>query len=107
MDLVEIVAERAGMSQERAKLYIELAKQRALLHTNRTVYITAMDSCVADLACAIYFREGMVGESSHSEGGITSTFQSSTYEDIFSTINNLRLIRAGGIVHEKKPEGNQ
>ena len=107
MDLVEIVAERAGMSQERAKFYIELAKQRALLHTNRTVYITAMDFCVADLACAMYFREGMVGESSHSEGGITSTFQSSTYEDILSTINNLRLIRAGGIVHEKKPERNQ
>lgn len=107
MDLVGIVAERTGMSQSRAKIYVEMAKQRALAHTNRTVYITAMDFCVADLACAMYFREGMVGESSHSEGGITSTFQSSTYEDILSTLNNLRLIRAGGIVHEKKPDGNQ
>ena len=65
MDLVEIVAERTGMSQERAKIYVEMAKQRALAHTNRTVYITAMDFCVADLACAMYFREGMVGEASH------------------------------------------
>ena len=56
MDLVEIVAERTGMSQERAKIYVEMAKQRALAHTNRTVYITAMDFCVADLACAMYFR---------------------------------------------------
>ena len=105
MDLVEIVAERTGTSQGRAKIYVEMAKQRALAHTNRTVYITAMDFCVADLACAMYFRECMVGESSHSEGGITSTFQS--YEDILSTLNKLRLIRAGGIVHEKKPEENQ
>ncbi len=51
-------------------------KQRALAQTLYG-YITAMDFCVADLACAMYFREGMVGESSHSEGGITSTFQSS------------------------------
>lgn len=107
MDLVEIVAKRTGMSEDRAKFYVDMAKQRALAHTNRTVYITAMDFCVADLACAMCFREGMVGESSHSEGGITSTFQSSTFEDILSTLNNLRLIRAGGIVHEKKPEDNQ
>ena len=53
MDLVEIVAERTGMSQGRAKIYVEMAKQRALAHTNRTVYITAMDFCVADLACAM------------------------------------------------------
>ena len=46
MDLVEIVAERTGTSQGRAKLYVEMAKQRALAHTNRTVYITAMDFCV-------------------------------------------------------------
>lgn len=51
MDLVEIVAERTGASQGRAKIYVEMAKQRALAHTNRTVYITAMDFCVADLAC--------------------------------------------------------
>lgn len=55
MDLVEIVAERTGTSQGRAKIYVEMAKQRALAHTNRTVYITAMDFCVADLACAMYF----------------------------------------------------
>ena len=93
MDLVEIVAERTGTSQGRAKIYVEMAKQRALAHTNRTVYITAMDFCVADLACAMYFREGMAGESSHSEGGITSTFQSSTYD---SCRRNRSRKEAGG-----------
>ena len=33
MDLVEIVAERTGTSRERAKIYVEMAKQRALAHT--------------------------------------------------------------------------
>ena len=38
MDLVGIVAERTGMSQGRAKIYVEMAKQRALAYKPHCIH---------------------------------------------------------------------
>lgn len=106
MDLKQIVIARTQMREELADMYIDLAKNKALAYTNRKRYIESMDGCVIDLACAMYSREGSLGETSHKEGGISQTWASSTYDDILSVLNNIRLIKAGGVRHEIEVEEN-
>ena len=55
-----------------------------------------------ELAQAMYERRGVSGESSHSEGGISSTFID--YDKMLKPLSSKRLAIVGGVTHEKKQD---
>lgn len=83
-------------------LYLELAKNKILNYTNRTVMLEQFEMKQLELACIMLQRRNMEGEDSHSEGGISSTF--TEYEKILAPLSKYRLAKVGGVAHEKKQD---
>ncbi|OUC52572.1 hypothetical protein B7939_01220 [Eggerthia catenaformis] len=101
MDLKEFVALRTGLEEEKANMYVELATQKVLEYTHRTKVLDVFKATIVDLACAMYEREGTHGEKSHSEGGISITWESANHSEILRALDSWRLAKAGGKIHEK------
>ena len=102
MELKKFVALRAGIEEEKANMYVDLATQKVLEYTHRTKVLDVFNATIVDLACAMCGREGAYGEKSHSEGGISITWESSNHSEILKDLDSWRLAKAGGNVHEKE-----
>lgn len=92
-----------GRSIEDAEMYLLLAERFLLSETRRTILNDALESAQLELAVIISNREGMEGEVSRSEGGISITMAELPVT-IQRTISQQRLARVGGHAFEKKSE---
>lgn len=86
--------------EELLSLLLETAEETILEMTNRTKFPKRLDKTKVKLAVIAYNRSGTEGETSRSEGGITSAF-TDLPADILSVINKNRLAKVGGKVYEK------
>lgn len=75
------------------------AADQACAWTNRTAVVDGMLRSIGDLAIVAYNRRGTEGESSRSEGGESYNFEVLPKE-IYDTLAQFRLARAGGRAHE-------
>ena len=85
------------------ELLLQMAEEKVLALTNRTRMINALKPAVREWAIIAYNRLGMQGESSRSEGGITSAFVEIPKE-IQDAIRQYRLGRVSGHAYEKEPD---
>lgn len=101
---VEMIKKMTGESDEELlSLLLSMAEEKILALTNRTRMIYPLRPAVRDWAVVAYNRLGTEGETSRSEGGISSAF-ADIPEDISQAIKNYRLGRVRGHAHEKKPD---
>lgn len=99
-DLI-ILKELTGESNENLlSTLLLMAEERLLALTNRTKMIPKLTAAKRDWTVIAYNRLGMEGESSRSQGGISSAFVEIP-EEIKETIRATRIARVGGRVHEK------
>ena len=68
------------------------AEDAILAHTKRVTLPTVLDSFVERIALIWYNREGIEGETSHSEGGISRSIEALP-SDILNTINEYRVAK--------------
>lgn len=102
MTELEKLRKQTGESDEELlSLLLEDAENFVLSNTNRTTLTPALRKTVRDLAVIAYNRQGTEGESGRSEGGESYSFEDIP-DHIHCTINQYRLFRAGGVVHEAK-----
>lgn len=81
-------------------LLLEQAENRILAYTNRS-YLTAMlEQVKIDWAVIAYNRLGTEGETSRSEGGISSSFEEIP-DSIRKAMNNNRLAKVAGYAFEE------
>lgn len=92
--------------EELLSLLLLTAEERLLDLTNRTKMIPKLMAAKRDWAVIAYNRLGMEGESSRSQGGISSAFIEIP-EEIKETIRTTRIARVGGKVHEKTEDQDQ
>ena len=86
--------------EELLTLLLQMSEEKTLALANRTRMIYPLRPAVRDWAVVAYNRLGTEGETSRSEGGISSAFP----EDISQAIKNYRLGRVRGHAYEKKPD---
>lgn len=101
MSDVEIMKKMCG--DKDADLYpilLQVAEEKLLALTNRTKMVPGLNAARRDWAIIAYNRLGMEGESSRSQGGISSAFIE-VPEEIRSTIKLFRIGRVSGYAHEK------
>ncbi len=79
---------------------LQCAEEKLLALTNRTKLPSAMNEAKRQWAIVAYNRMGMEGESSRSQGGISSSFVE-VPEEIKETIKLFRIARVSGYAHEK------
>ena len=81
-------------------LLLEQAENRILAYTNRS-YLTAMlEQVKIDWAVIAYNRLGTEGETSRSEGGISSSFDEIP-DSMRKAMNNNRRVKVAGSAFEK------
>ncbi len=85
---------------ELLSLLLETAEDIILELTNRKTLPKKLEGIKVKLAVIAYNRMGTEGETSRSEGGISSAF-SDLPEDILRAIKSSRLARVGGKAYEK------
>lgn len=85
---------------ELLSLLLELAEEHILAETNRSVMIPQLKQAQLDLAVIAYNRMGTEGETSRSEGGISTSFADMP-DKIKSVLERYRLVRCGGHAYEK------
>lgn len=101
---IEMLKKITGESDEELlSLLLSQAEEKILALTNRTKMIYPLKPAVREWAIIAYNRLGMQGESSRSEGGISSAFIEIPKE-IQDAINSYRLGRVRGHAYEKKPD---
>lgn len=101
---VEMLGKITGESDaELLSLLLTLAEEKVLSLANRTKMIYPLKPAVRDWAVVAYNRLGMQGETSRSEGGISSAF-AEIPKDIDQMIKRYRLGRVCGHAYEKKPD---
>lgn len=84
-----------------ARVLLDQAEQTLLNETRRTKMIPALFSSQIDLAIVMFNRLGTEGESSRSEGGISTSFVEMPVT-VQRAIENNRLARCGGYAFEAK-----
>lgn len=82
-----------------AAILLTEAEQMILSETNRNVMIKQLENARMSLAITMYNRLGTEGESSRSEGGISSTFEEMP-RAVKNAISHYRLARVGGHAFE-------
>lgn len=101
---VEMLKKITGESDEELlSLLLTMAEEKVLSLANRTKMIYPLKPAVRDWAIVAYNRLGMQGETSRSEGGISSAF-AEIPKDIDEAIKRYRLGRVSGHAYEKKPD---
>lgn len=99
---VEMLKKLTGESDEELlSLLLSMAEEKILALTNRSKIIYPLKPAVRDWALIAYNRRGMEGETSRSEGGISSAF-AEIPKDIDEAIKKYRLGRVCGHAYEKK-----
>lgn len=84
---------------------LQTAEEELLALTNRTELIDRLKPAKRKWALIAYNRMGTEGETSRSEGGISSAF-SDIPADIKSVVDSCRIARVGGHAHEKSTDEN-
>ena len=103
MNLILNLKLMSGESDEKLlSLYLNLAEGKILEYTHRTVMLEKFEMKQLELANIMLQRRDMEGESSHSEGGISSSFID--YDQILAPLSKYRLAKVGGVIHEKKQD---
>lgn len=92
--------------EELLSMLLQRAEEKLLALTNRTRMTNTLESAKFDWALIAYNRLGMEGESSRSQGGISSAFVEIP-EEIRDAIRGARIARVGGKVHEKTEDQDQ
>lgn len=98
--LEELKKHTKESDDELLSLLLETSEEIILELTNRSKFPDKLTKTKVKLAVIAYNRMGTEGETSRSEGGITSAF-ADLPEDILSVIKMNRLARVGGKVYEK------
>ncbi|MEG0451278.1 MAG: phage head-tail connector protein [Lysinibacillus sp.] len=75
------------------QLFLDDARDDILTWTNRKDIPIALESVQRQIATIRYNMQGVEGQSSHSEGGISRSFESLP-QSIQNTINQSRLLKA-------------
>ena len=81
-----------GVKTELLEALYEDAEGMILAYTGRQSVPAALETAVVQLAIVLYNREGIEGETSHSEGGVSRTMESLP-ENIRRQIGPYRLAR--------------
>lgn len=89
--------------EELLSLLFTMAEEKVLSLTNRSKMIYPLQPVVREWTVVAYNRLGMQGETSRSEGGISSAF-AEIPQDISEAIKRYRLGRVCGYAYEKKPD---
>lgn len=101
---LEMLKKITGESDEELlSLLLTMAEEKVLSLAWRTKMIYPLKPAVREWATVAYNRLGMQGETSRSEGGISSAFAEIPRE-IEETIKRYRLGRVCGHAYEKKPD---
>lgn len=101
---VEMLKKITGEGDEELlSLLLSMAEEKVLSLANRKKMIYPLKPAVREWAVIAYNRQGMEGETSRSEGGISSAF-AEIPKDIEETIKRYRLGRVCGRAYEKKPD---
>lgn len=90
-------------NEELLSLLLEMSKNTILEMTNRNILPKRLEVVQLKLATIAYNRMGTEGETSRSEGGISSAF-SDLPEDIKIILSKNRLCKVGGHIYEKTDE---
>ncbi|MBO5484875.1 MAG: phage head-tail connector protein [Lachnospiraceae bacterium] len=99
---VEMLKKITGESDEELlSLLLTMAEEKVLSLANRSKIIYPLKPAVRDWAIVAYNRLGMQGETSRSEGGISSAF-AEIPKEIDEAIKRYRLGRVCGHAYEKK-----
>ena len=107
MDDLDILIVLTGESDESIlSIFMQIAEERLLYLTNRTMMIPRLQAARRDWAVIAYNRWGMEGETSRSQGGISSVF-AEIPKEIENVIHETRIARVGGKVHEKAATQDQ
>ena len=103
---LELLKRITGESDEELlSSLLQMAEEEILSLTNRSKITTKLKPAVRKWALIAYNRMGMEGETSRSEGGISSAFVEIPKE-IADTIKANRLGRVCGHAYEAKDEEN-
>lgn len=101
---LEMLKKLTGESDEELlSLLLIMAEDKILSLTNRSKIIYPLKPAVRDWAVIAYNRMGMEGETSRSEGGISSAF-AEIPKDIDAAIKKWRLGRVCGHAYEKETD---
>lgn len=95
----------AEKDEDLLQTLLTMAEEKVLSLTNRSRMIYPLKPAVRDWAIVAYNRMGMEGETSRSEGGISSAF-AEIPKDIEEAIKRYRLGRVSGRAYEKEPDEN-
>nr|DAJ31570.1 MAG TPA: Head Tail Connector Protein [Caudoviricetes sp.] len=101
--MIEEFKQLSGESDEKILSLLWLrAKNIVLAETNRTILIPGLESVTLEIALELYNRSGVEGESSRSEGGISTSYRDDFSPHIKNTLSTYRLARCSGGTFEKK-----
>lgn len=101
MNSLDMLKKLTGESDEELlSLLLDTAEDSILNYTNRTVLPARLEMTKVRWALIAYNRQGMEGESSRNEGGISQSFVEIPAE-ILSILNSNRLAKVGGKTYEK------
>lgn len=101
---IEMLKKLTGEGDEELlSLLFSLAEEKILSLTNRKKIIYPLKPAVREWATVAYNRMGMQGETSRSEGGISSAF-AEIPKEIEEAIKRYRLGRVNGHAYEKKSD---
>lgn len=104
MNDLEMLKKITGESDEELlSSLLQMAEEEILSLTNRSKITEKLKPAVRKWALIAYNRRGTEGESSRSEGGISSAFVEIPKE-IADVIKSNRLGRVSGHAYEKKPD---
>lgn len=100
LEMVKLITGESN--EELLSTMLQIAEEKVLSLSGRTKMIYPLRPAVRDWAVVAYNRMGTEGETSRSEGGISSAF-AEIPKDIEQSIKRYRLGRVSGHAYEKKP----
>lgn len=95
LDKLKILLDMTGTDgdDELLKLLLSDAKQEVLDYTRRKEMISELETVVLRLAVVYYNRIGAEGQSGHTEGGISRTFETDIPPDLRRRLNRYIKVR--------------
>lgn len=103
MDNITYLKKVTGESDEQLLSFLlQKAKNTILAETNRVELPQALESAQLDLAEYFYQRQGVSGETSRSEGGVSVSYDVNVPSHIMRVIQNYRIVRVGGYAFNRE-----
>lgn len=103
MDSITYLKKVTGESDEELLSFLlQKAEKTILAETNRVELPQSLESVQLDLAEYFYHRQGVSGETSRSEGGVSVTYDANIPQQVMRVIQNYRIVRVGGHAFNKE-----